>query len=197
MIKRELIEKELKVIKKANNDNLSVMPNLIKGQRKYMVTNRVILLFVDEVPTGYEKVDPIIVGVKETIEGFIKDDYNDYLEKFQLAEYYDTLIYNRDLKLTMMVFTTENEAVSLNVIYRKYFDNKNYVLSYNKKTKAIRIDDVSNGKRDLVGFVMPGCIEIDFLKLKKATKTLTGQAGQDEKLDVIQHDEELKLGIKI
>lgn len=194
MIKRILTEKELKILKKANNDNLSVMPNLIKGQRKYMVTNRVMLLFVDEVPVGYEKVDPIIIGGKETVESYIIDDYNDYLEKFQLAEYYDTLIYNRDLKLTMMVFTTEHEAVSINVIYKKYFDNKNYVLSYNKESKVIRIEDVSFGKRDLVGFVMPGCIEIDCLKFKKATKESTGK---EAKSDVIQHDEELELNIKI
>ena len=160
MIERKITERELKTLAKANKGSVSVMPDLIKGYRKYMVTNRAILLFVDEVPDGYKNgvnpIDNAINKAQEMVLDIMKRHSDDeILNKVQIVEGYDTVISDGKDRLMMFRSDKTGKIVWLNSMYKKFFDQKDYVLNYCQNNRLIKIEEMTYDVPDLVGYIMP------------------------------------------
>ena len=160
MIERKITERELKTLAKANKGSVSVMPDLIEGYRKYMVTNKAILLFVDEVPDRYKNgvnpIDNAINKAQEMVLDIMKRHSDDeILNKVQIVEGYDTIISDGKDRLMMFRSDKTGKIVWLNAMYKKFFVQKDYVLNYCQNNHLIKIEEVGYDIPDLVGYIMP------------------------------------------
>jgi len=202
MIERKITERELKTLAKANKGSVSVMPDLIEGYRKYMVTNKAILLFVDEVPDGYKNgvnpIDNAINKAQEMVLDIMKRHSDDeILDKVEIVEGYDTIISDGKDRLMMFRSDKTGKIVWLNAMYKKFFVQKDYVLNYCQNNHLIKIEEVGYDVPDLVGYIMP-CLpgEVSYPgETEKQTTTeihcnvsLAGSSEQEVTEDAVEED---------